>query len=417
MQSQAEKSLIHELSYNPDQRVQTFRTLAISHQAEVLFDLSRHVQFELLSNLTDPEIAELLKQFEADDATDVIQVIPKQRRELILKLLPIEFATTITMLMQYEPDTAAGMMSVDYITSDENAAIGSLFNRISSYEKRTGKLPTILVLRNGKVCGYLPGSKFLFARNSNKIKYFTKKIPQILSTASYDEVLNHFHEHPQSKAVVVDKNKTLLGVIYSDDVLDFMQEQQGASLYDFAGVSEEETVFDTTQKKVQSRYKWLIVNLGTAFLASSVVRLFDDTISKYVILAAYMPIVAGMGGNSATQTLAILVRGITLEQIDLKTCLPTLKREMGAAAINGLINGALVAAVVYYMNRDLRVSMVLAAAMLSNLLVASFFGTLVPLIMKQLGKDPATSATIFITTATDVLGFTAFLGLATLVLR
>jgi magnesium transporter len=130
-----------------------------------------------------------------------------------------------------------------------------------------------------------------------------------------------------------------------------------------------------------------------------------------------MPIVAGMGGNSATQTLAVLVRGIALGQIDLATCLPTLKKELAAALINGLINGVLVAAVVLIFNHDVKVAFILAMAMITNLLVAGFFGTIVPVIMAKLKKDPATSATIFITTATDVLGFLAFLGLATVVLK
>ena len=129
-----------------------------------------------------------------------------------------------------------------------------------------------------------------------------------------------------------------------------------------------------------------------------------------------MPIVAGMGGNAATQTLAVLVRGIALNQIDLATALPALKKEVGAALINGLINGVLVAGVVIIFNRDVKVALILAAAMVANLIVAGFFGTLVPLIMSKLKKDPATSATIFITTATDVLGFMVFLGLATLIL-
>jgi magnesium transporter len=417
MQSQTLKSLVFELSYHRDTRVQTFRSLSLEVQIQVLYELSRHVQFELMTELTDIEVADVIKQFDADDATDILQILPKLRRQAILGLLPKELAATIAILLQYEPDTAAGMMSVDYITVDENAAMSTLTTTISSYEKRTGKLPTILVLREGKLCGYLPGSKLLFARTGKKVKYFTKRVPTILSTEDYEGVIAHFHEHPLSKSVVVDQNKSILGVIYADDVLDFMQEQQDSSLYDFAGVDDEETVFDSIKKKVLSRYKWLIFNLGTAFLASSVVRLFDDTISTFVVLAAYMPIVAGMGGNAATQTFAVTVRGITLEQITLKSCLPTLKREMIAAGINGLIIGVLVAGIVYLINRDIRISLILATAMITNLLVASAFGTVVPLIMKKLGKDPATSATIFITTATDVLGFTAFLGLAKLVLR
>jgi len=130
-----------------------------------------------------------------------------------------------------------------------------------------------------------------------------------------------------------------------------------------------------------------------------------------------MPIIAGMGGNAATQTLAVIVRGITLKQINLKTCLPTLRREITAAFVNGLINAVLIALVVIAINRDFKIAFILSLAMVANLLVAAFFGTLIPLIMKKLGKDPATSATIFITTATDVLGFLVFLGLATLILQ
>jgi magnesium transporter len=156
--------------------------------------------------------------------------------------------------------------------------------------------------------------------------------------------------------------------------------------------------------------------LGTAFLASFVVSRFEDTLSAFVLLAVYMPIVAGMGGNAATQTLAVLVRGIALKQIELKTAWRTLRNELGASLVNGIINGLLVAAVVILVNHDYKIAAILAMAMVLNMLVAAFFGTLVPLLMSKLGKDPAASATIFITTATDVLGFLAFLGLATVVL-
>ena len=181
-------------------------------------------------------------------------------------------------------------------------------------------------------------------------------------------------------------------------------------------MSDEETVTDPATRKIQLRYKWLIINLGTAFLAAFTVGQFESVLSKFVLLAVYMPIVAGMGGNAATQTLAVMVRGIALKQIDLKTAYRTLRSELGSGLVNGLINGLLVAAVVLIMNGDVKIAFILAIAMIINLLVAAFFGTLVPLIMSKLKKDPAASATIFITTATDVLGFMAFLGLATLIL-
>jgi magnesium transporter len=217
--------------------------------------------------------------------------------------------------------------------------------------------------------------------------------------------------------VVLNDDKTVLGIIYSDDVLQLMHEQESASLYDFAGINDEESVLDSTRRKVKFRYKWLIINLATAFLAAFTVGMFEEALTKYVLLAVYMPIVAGMGGNAATQTLALVVRGISLKQIDLKTAGKTLRNELGAGLINGLINGVLVAVVVIMFNRDLRIAVVLGLAMVINLLVAAFFGTMIPLIMQKLKKDPASSATVFITTATDVLGFIAFLGLGTIILR
>ena len=173
---------------------------------------------------------------------------------------------------------------------------------------------------------------------------------------------------------------------------------------------------DSARFKVHNRYRWLIINLGTGFLAAFTVGLFEDVLQAYVLLAIYMPIVAGMGGNAATQTLAVQVRGIALKQIELKTAWRTLKNELGAGLINGLIVGVLVAAVVMVLNQDVKIALILALAMVINLLVAAVFGTLVPLIMQKLGKDPAASATIFITTGTDVLGFLTFLGLATIIL-
>ncbi|MCA9353881.1 magnesium transporter, partial [Candidatus Nomurabacteria bacterium] len=168
-----------------------------------------------------------------------------------------------------------------------------------------------------------------------------------------------------------------MGIIYSDDVLQLIEEKEAATLYDFAGVSSEEGVSDSSARKVKFRYKWLIINLATAFLASFVVSQFESTISEYVLLAVYMPIVAGMGGNAATQTLAVLVRGIALKQISLRTAFKTLKNEVGAGFINGLINGFLVAFVVLVKDHDVKIAIILALAMVINMIVAATFGTLV----------------------------------------
>jgi magnesium transporter len=267
-----------------------------------------------------------------------------------------------------------------------------------------------------RLLGSLPGYNLGLARPEDQASFFVRKIKTVSQSISTNKLLEIFRKNPHSKVVVLNNNKKVLGFIYSDDVLKFLHEKDALNLYDFAGVNREESVFDAVRTKVKFRYKWLIINLGTAFLASFTVGLFDETIAKYVLLAVYMPIVAGMGGNSATQTLAVVVRGISLKQINLKTMFRTLKNELGASFFNGLINGILVACIVLFKDGDIKLALILALSMIINLGVAAFFGTIIPLLMKRLGKDPASSATIFITTATDVLGFVTFLGLATLIL-
>jgi magnesium transporter len=321
-----------------------------------------------------------------------------------------------TSLLRFDPETAMDLINVNYIQVEHDDTITSVAKQVKTHEKRTGKLPTILVMEGHKLLGGLPGYSLGLARPEDLAKSFTKKVQTVSQNISTNRLLEIFRKSPRSKVIVLNEQKHVLGFIYSDDVLKLLHEKEAHNLYDFAGVNQEESVFDAIRTKVKFRYKWLIINLGTAFLASFTVGLFNETIAKYVLLAVYMPIVAGMGGNSATQTLAVVVRGISLKQIDLKTMFRTLKNELGSSFFNGLINGILVASIVYLKDRDAKLALVLALAMIINLTVAALFGTIVPLIMKRLGKDPASSATIFITTATDVLGFIAFLGLATLIL-
>ena len=214
----------------------------------------------------------------------------------------------------------------------------------------------------------------------------------------------------------MDEVGSILGIIYSDDILKIIEKKSADNLYGFAGVSEEEDIYDSPLTKVKNRYKWLLINLVTAFLAAAVVSLFQDTISAFVLLAVYMPIVAGMGGNAGTQTLAVVVRGLALKEIELKTAKRAIINEVIAGAINGAINGILVALVAWLWNGSFMLGIIVFIAMIVNLIVAGLFGAVIPLALKAIGKDPASSATVFITTATDVCGFFVFLGLASILL-
>lgn len=388
-----------------------------SQQTHVLLRLSRHVQGQLLSELHKETILSIFQYLDPDDITDLLQTLPLKKQDVLLKEMSEELQQSLSILLKFDPKTAAGLMSLNYIQIKDDQHLSEVAQEIQKHEKRTGKLPTPLVVKDGKLVGQILLQQLLFAKPGDTVKDYMKPVTSIKDTAVSSEVVEHFLDHPHERVAVLGENDTILGVLYSDDVLRELNQRESSTLYDFAGLHAEEAVDDDVESKVGHRYQWLLTNLATAFLASFVVSMFDETISKYVLLAVYMPIVAGMGGNAATQTLAVLVRGISQGQIDLHTAMPTLRREVGAGLVNGIINGAVVFIIVLVFNKDMGVAFVLAMAMIINLVVAGFFGTLVPLIMKRLGKDPATSATIFITTATDVLGFLAFLGLATLVLR
>ncbi len=417
MTTKALHILTHQLSYSPKNRAEIFSALPLKDQSLVVMQLSKNVQSHLLLALPKEQVLALLEDLDPDDATDLLQTLPSRKQKEFLTLLSNELQYKISLLLEFDPKTAAGLMSLNYIQVVSTQKVSDISEQLQTHEKRTGKLPVILVLKEGALIGYLPIKNLLYADPKKHVEEYVEKVPSIKHTAGYKSVLSHFLEHPHKKAVVLGDQNTILGVLYSDDILRAYHEREAATLYDFAGVSNEETVFGSVKQKVRFRYKWLIVNLATAFLASFTVGLFDETISKHVLLAAYMPIVAGMGGNAATQTLAIIVRGIALNQITLRSALPTLRKEVLAALVHGIITGLLVAIVVLLTSRDLMMAFVLTVAMIANLLVAGFFGTVVPLVMSKLGKDPATSATIFITTATDVLGFLVFLGLASIVLQ
>lgn len=383
---------------------------------DYLRSATRASKKDIVVHIPDIDLVQVLEAVDPDEATDILQMLSNHRRERVLELLSDNVKNSLKTLLEFDPETAAGLMTLDYIQVDVKDNVSSVAKKFREHEKRTGRPPVILAMKEGHLAGFLPGHELAFAARHELIGKYVKRMPSIKHTATHDEVVSLFRSHPHAKVAVYNEAKDVMGIIYSDDALRLIEDQPASSLYDFAGVSSEEEVDDSAKRKVKFRYKWLIINLGTAFLAAFTVSQFESTISKYVLLAVYMPIVAGMGGNSATQTLAVMVRGISLRQISLGTAMKTLKNEIGAGVINGVINGFLVAFVVIAKDRDFKIALILALAMVINLFVAAIFGTMVPLIMSKLNKDPASSATIFITTATDVLGFLAFLGLATIIL-
>ena len=416
MQEKIDKyiSLIYK---KPKNRSKTFQAIPQKLQKAVFLRLGKHIQYQIIKDLSDESSVDLLESLDPDDATDVLQLFAIHDQQKLLAKLSEEIKNNVSILLKFAPDTAGGLMTLDYVQINFDQTIAEAAKKFKIHETRTGKPPIMLVLKNDKVSGYLPGHELGFANPPDKVSKYVHAIKTIHVNATKSEVVRIFQNHPHSKLAVLDSDGDTLGIIYSDDVLRIIKEQATSTLYDFAGIYDEEEATDSARIKIKFRYKWLIINLATAFLAAFTVGLFDKTINKYVLLAVYMPIVAGMGGNAATQTLAVMVRAITLGQIDINNFMRPLVAEIKAGLVNGLINGVIVLGVVLFLNHNFLIGFILAVAMIINLVVAATFGTIIPLLMKSFGKDPASSATIFITTATDVLGFLTFLGLATILLH
>lgn len=403
---------IRNIRLHRKNRMDEFRNVDISERGKALLLLSPRIQKQVLSNLHDEEIIEALNAIDPDKATKLLRTLPSQRKTKILNQLGDRIRDKVDFLLRFDPNTAADLMNLDYVQVDPNSSFGEIKEYLQEHERLTGKFPTILAIDNGKIIGELPGHVLALFGSKEKVATHLKKSITVRYDGELPKVIDTFIKHPHSKIVVLDDDGSILGIIHSDDVLRYISKRSTRDLYGFAGVNREEDVLDSAWMKVKYRYKWLIINLGTAFMAAGVVGLFEDTISRVVLLAIYMPIVAGMGGNAGTQTLAVVVRGLVMKEVDLKTIRPVIINEVMAGAINGLINGVIVAVIAVVWNKNPIFGLVIGLAMVINLIIAGFFGAIIPVIMKSLKKDPASSATIFITTATDVFGFFTFLGLA-----
>lgn len=408
--------LARYISFHPNERIDVLCQLERPRAAAVLLHLSKYVLRDVVPHLPKKELIAILEHLDPDEVTDLIQLLPRKQQTYVIEKLKVDLREQVSLLAQFDPKTAAGLMNMDYIQVEIHETAEDIAKQFRAHEKRTSRLPDIVVMDNGKPVGFLPVHELGLLSPTHKIREKVRPLESIKHDADIKTIVERFKTKPHHKMAVIGPHGNVIGIIYSDDLLRLLSEESSASLYDFAGVVDEETVTDDVSHKVHHRYKWLVINLGTAFLASSTVSLFQGTISQFVLLAAYMPIVAGMGGNAATQTLAVMVRGISNSHVTLKDAWPIVRREWAAGFLNGSLIGILVAGIVIVVNRNWQIAVILAAAMIINLMVAGIFGTLVPLIMQRLGKDPATSASIFITTATDVLGFFAFLGLATVLL-
>ncbi len=393
----------------------TFKSIPPNIQGFILLELPDRLKSKILRGLSSAEITNLFRYLDENDIADLAIHLTKTRRSNIMNALRKYEKDQAAFLVKFKPQTAGGLVSLDYIIVYQKSTFNDVKEKLKKHLLKKPNLPTILVSNRGKLAGVLPITS-IFTATDKFILPHIKPAKAIKADLDQEEILKIFDQNDRENIVVLEKDESVLGIIKPRDLVKVAQSEDTEDLFGFAGVQKDENVSDPIYVKVKSRYLWLIINLGTAFLAAYVVSLFSDTISKTVVLAAYMPIIAGMGGNTATQTLAVVTRGLALNHIEIKTAWKIILKEGLAGSINGIINGFLVAAIAIIFNQNPLLGLVAAVAMVTNLFVAGFFGSLIPLIFKMIKVDPAVASTVFVTTATDVCGFFVFLGLATLLL-
>jgi magnesium transporter len=410
-------SIAATIQRHKTERLSQFRALPLETRCAVFEVLTPYVQQAILEQLTTHETLQLLDHFDLQQTENILaRMRNTKKRQTIAKRLQLELKEKAEYFLRFHPKAELELLHFNYLLLPASATIKRVAAAVAEHCREVGRVPEVLVHRDGVFLGEVIFADIIERPNQTTLEALVHTVPTVTYQAELSEIVATFTATARGKIVVLDTDGSVVGVVYADDALRLFGHAPDASLYDFAGVDNRERSRDSWWRKVRSRYFWLIINLGTGFLAAGVVSLFEATIDELVLLAMYMPIVAGMGGNAAAQALAITTRGITVGEVTLATGGRSILHEMIAGLVNGLIVGALVAIIASLWNGTPLFGLVVGVAMVANLVVAGFFGTLIPLTMRALGKDPATSATVFTTTATDVFGFFIFLGLASLVL-
>lgn len=408
---------LKQITRKPVERLALFRGLTLAEQSAVVSELSPHVQQILLKELRVGEIADILDHLDPRLAEKILARIKDEKRRLkIIKKLKDEAREKIEYFLRFHPKATTSLISFNYVLLPSKATIAEAADALDEHFADTGKFPEVLVQENGRLVGEVPMATLVRERNTNALKRFVQPVETITYQAEVAEVVDTFALSQRKKVAVLDHDESVLGLIYADDALALFGKLPAETLYDISGMDDSSRPFDSVKKKVKSRYKWLVLNLATSFIAGSMIFIFKGTLDKLVILAMYIPIVAGMGGNAASQVFAVMLRGLTLGTITFKTAGPAIWREVQAGVVNGLGIGLIVALISVLWNDSALLGLVVGMAMVLVHVVAGFFGAFVPLFLKHIGKDPASMSTIFITTATDVLGLLSLLGLGTLML-
>lgn len=401
-----------------EHQLSTFELLNIDNSADVLHELFDDVRENIINSLQSQKLASILDEMESDEATDIISELEFEIVKEITNKLDKEDLSEITQLLKYDEETAGGLMQTEVIAVDRDAKRDEIIEIIRNESSEVEKIHYVCVVdKDNKFIGLLEAIRLLLvSKNFKAIDMIEEDIISVNVNEDQEEVANLFRKYDMYILPVIDDDNHLLGRITVDDIIDVIDEEASEDAYKMVGLENEDRVFTHPLSSVKKRLPWLTLNLFTALLVSSVVGIFEVTIAKLSFLAVLMPIVAGLGGNSGTQTLTVITRGIALGELTIQNTFKAILKEISVGLINGILIGSTAMLIAYILKGDILLGAVLGISMVCNMFIAGLVGSLIPVIMKTLKIDPALASSVVITMLTDIGGFASFLGLASILL-
>jgi magnesium transporter len=423
LQKQHPADLAQLFSELPEkERQSTFSTLAERNSKlamEALSELGPEAGAALLAERSAEEIVKLMQELPSDDAAAIIDYLPEELSAAVLELLQHKKAGgEVGELLEYAEQTAGRIMNPKVFALAEDMTAGEAITALQGSRDVEMVFYLYVIDVRRHLVGVVSLRRLLLVPPATPLKrIMTTDLISVRVDMDQEEVARQVASYNLLAIPVVDEENKLVGIITVDDVIDVIKDEATEDVYRLAGVAGDDRVFSRPIESLRKRVPWLQVNLVTAFIAAFVVGLFEDTIAKVTVLAMFMPVVAGMGGNAATQTLTVIVRGIALGELTWANTRKALFKEAAVGVGNGLATGMVAALVVLIWKGDPTLGLIIGAAMVINMFVAAIAGTLIPLSLRALKVDPALASSVFITTLTDVFGFLSFLGLATVFIR
>lgn len=409
--------LIDEL--DEEDRLQLFSLLDVDTASDVILELSDNSREQLIEDLSNEKLTDIIEEMESDDKADIIAELSDDQAKAVLEAIEPEESEEVKELLKYAEDTAGGIMQSELVSVKKTATINDAFQAVVDAKDDMENIHNIFVVdEEDRLVGTVPLQRLITMKRFTPIvDVIDEDIPSVKADMDQEEVARLFKKYDLVAVGVVDNQQHLLGRITIDDVVDAMQEETSEDMYRIAGLGHDDTIFNKVADSVKKRLPWLYLNLLTALTSVLVIGFFEDTIKVMVALVFFMPVVAGLGGNSGGQTLALIIRGIALGEITFENARRVLFRQIAVGVANGVAVGIVIAIIAFFWKGIPILGLILGMAMIISIFAGTMAGVLIPLALKKLNQDPALGSNILLTAFTDAFGFLTYLSLATIFIK